>query len=480
MLDQALPLPARLLIGGLWVDADSRQSLSLTDPATEAEIGRVPIATPQDVDAALAAADKVAPVWAATTPIARARILRGAADLIRQRADAIARSMTREQGKILAESRAEVMAAADLFDWCADEGRRSYGRIIASTLPGHRLEVTSEPIGVVAGFTAWNFPSVVPVRKIAAALAAGCPIIIKPSEETPSTICAYAEALLAAGLPEGAISVLYGDPAAISQQLIASPVIRKIAITGSTPVGKLLAQQAAERIIPGTYELGGHSPVIVLPDADLDHAVPIIAASKFRNAGQVCVSPNRFFVHESIKGEFTSRMVAHAENLKLGNGLQDGITMGPLTNERRMVDVDALVQDAIAQGATLETGGARAGNRGWFYQPTVLSNVPDTARIMQVEPFGPVAPIQGYSDLDAALAKANNTAYGLAAYVYGRDAGALAHVRNNLAAGMVGINTAAVAQHEGPFGGIRDSGYGREGGPDVLRPYLTEKLSVIA
>lgn len=469
-----------LLIGGEWITADDRASEPVINPASEEEFCRVPIATKDDIAASLAAAAQGFGVWRATMPIERSRVLRRAAELIRQRSDILASDMTREQGKPLAEARAEILSAADLFEWFAEECRRDYGRIVATQVQHHDVHVVSEPIGPVAAFTAWNFPAVVPGRKIAGALAAGCSLIIKPAEETPLTVVSMAQALLDAGLPPGVMNILYGDPAMISSALVASPVIRKVAITGSTRVGKLLAAQAAEHMKPGTYELGGHSPVIVCEDADAVRAADLVGAAKFRNAGQVCTSPNRIYVHEKAFEAFAGRMIEIAGKLRVGDGADPATTMGALTNKRRLEAVSHLVDDAVAKGARLATGGKRVGNRGYFYAPTVLCDVPDNADVMTVEPFGPIAPLQRFSNLEEAILRANAQPYGLAAYAFSSSPTTLKRVASGLDAGLVGVNTCLVAHHEAPFGGVKQSGYGREGGSEGMAAYRTIKSISVA
>lgn len=464
-----------LLVGEQWITAKDRSSLPVVDPATEEVFCEVPVATPDDIGAALNAASDGFQVWRATLPIERSRILRGAAKLLRQRVEALAIDMTREQGKPLVESRAEILSAADLFEWFSEETKRVYGRIVASQLRGHDVHVVSEPIGPVAAFTAWNFPAVVPGRKIAGALAAGCSIVIKPAEETPLTVVNIAKALLDAGLPAGVLNILYGTPDQISSALVASPIIRKVAITGSTRVGKLLASQAAALMKPGTYELGGHSAVIVCDDADAVKAADTVAAAKFRNAGQVCTSPNRIFIHDRVYDAFSSRLAANAQRLTVGNGLATGTMMGALTNRRRLDAVTELVDDAKTKGANVLAGGRRLGNQGYFYAPTVLGDVPDGADIMAIEPFGPIAPLQRFNDLDEAVERANATPFGLAGYVFSASAERLKDVTSRLEAGMVGANTCSVAHHEAPFGGVKESGYGREGAIEGLAAYCVLK-----
>ena len=465
-----------LVIGDSWIHSDQRTHVPVINPATEETVCHVPVATADDIQLAIATSVQGFETWRKTLPIDRSRVLRSAADRIRERADDIAKLMTLEQGKPLAEARAETLSTADLFEWFSEEARRSYGRIVASQVPGLALNVMAEPIGPVAAFTAWNFPMVVPGRKIAAAIAAGCSIIIKPSEETPLCVVEIARCLRDAGLPNGVLTVLYGDPAQISETLLAAPEIRKVAITGSTRVGKILARLAADTMKPGTYELGGHSPVLVFGDADAEGAAAQLAAAKYRNAGQVCTSPSRFFVHRDIVEPFTESYLAHVDKIVVGDGLQDGVAMGPLSNERQLQHISDLVSDAVTHGAQLAAGGHRIGNTGYFYEPTVLSNVPDTARIMLEEPFGPVTAIQTFDTTDDAIAKANMLDVGLGSYVFSSSPETMIRVAGELQAGMVGVNTCLIAHHEAPFGGVNQSGYGREGGVEGLEAYQIKKL----
>ena len=438
-------------------------------------IGDVPIATRDDLDEALAAADAGFRIWRAVSAYDRAKILRTAGQLIRDRADQIGAIATMEQGKPIGESTAEAYASADIFDWYADEGRRAYGRIVPSKHPGVRHLVTREPIGPVAAFSPWNFPTTIPSRKIAAALAAGCSVVIKPAEETPGSALALARALDDAGLPKGVLNVVFGVPADISTHLIASPVIRKITFTGSTVVGKQLGVLAAQVMKPTTMELGGHAPVIVFADADLDRAVATLAAGKFRNAGQICIAPTRFYVHESIHDAFVEKFATAASRLKVGSGLDRASTMGPLANPRRMTTMHDMIADATASGARVATGGGRQSGTGNFWSPTVLYDVPDAARIMNEEPFGPVAATQRFVRFEEVVAQANRLPYGLAAYAWTQSARTMADIGDALEAGMIGINFVGLTGPETPFGGVKESGHGSEGGIEGLEAYLISK-----
>ncbi len=402
--------------------------------------------------------------------------MRKAADLLRERADTIARIMSQEQGKPLAEARIETLSAADIIDWFAEEGKRAYGRVIPARADGVLQAVIKEPVGPVACFTPWNFPINQAVRKISAALCTGCPVILKGPEDTPASCAELVRAFLDAGIPGDALSLVYGDPATISAYLIPHPVIRKISFTGSTVVGKQLAALAGQHMKRATMELGGHAPAIIFGDADVEKAVSILAPAKFRNAGQVCVSPTRFLVHDSLFDRFVEGFTAVAKGVKVGDGLTEGTTMGPLVHARRLEAVEALSADAEASGATLRTGGKRLGNQGNFFEPTVFTEVPLTARIMNEEPFGPIAAINRFSDDDEALKEANRLPYGLAAYAYTRSAERAAKVTNRVESGMISINHHGLALPETPFGGVKDSGYGSEGGPEALDAYLVTKF----
>ena len=402
--------------------------------------------------------------------------MRKAADNLRADADATATKMTLEQGKPLAEAKMEVLAGADIIDWFAEEGRRAYGRTIPARADGiYQLEI-KQPVGPVAAFTPWNFPINQAVRKISGALATGCTIIIKGPEETPASCAALVDAFVKAGLPPGVINLVFGVPAEISAYLIPHPVIRKISFTGSTAVGKQLAMLAGAHMKRVTMELGGHAPAVVFADADLDAAAKVLSAAKFRNAGQVCVSPTRFMVQKPDYDEFMVNFVNSAKAVKVGDGMEEGVLMGPLAHARRLDAMEALVSDAVAKGAKVETGGRRIGNKGYFFEPTVLSNVPHSARIMNEEPFGPIALVAPFDSFDDAITEANRLSYGLAAYAYTRSAKTAAALGQSIESGMVTINHLGLALPEVPFGGVKDSGYGTEGGADALEAYLVTKF----
>ncbi|MHA3792987.1 NAD-dependent succinate-semialdehyde dehydrogenase [Rhizorhabdus wittichii] len=471
----AYPAP-RLFIDGEWIDAGDRDTLPIANPATGEAIGRLPVATRADLDRALDAARRGFAVWRAKTALERAAILHRAAALLRERADEIGRLSTIEQGKLVGESIAEAQASADIFDWFAEDARRDYGRIVPSKQPSVRHLVVHEPIGPAALFTPWNFPVTIPARKLAAALAAGCSVVIKPAEETPMSCLELARALDDAGLPKGVLNVVFGLPAEISDYLIRSPVIRKVSFTGSTGVGKLLAGIAAEVMKPTTMELGGHAPVIVFDDVDIDIVVRMTAASKFRNAGQICIAPTRFYLHDRIHDAFVARFAEAARALTLGNGLDPGTRMGPLANPRRVVAMEAMIGDAIAGGAALRAGGAKGDLPGGnFWEATVLSDVPDSARIMNEEPFGPVIATQRFETIEDVAERANRLPYGLAAYAFTRSAAQAHRIGEMIEAGMVGVNFPVLTGPETPFGGVKESGHGSDGGIEALRGYQVTK-----
>jgi succinate-semialdehyde dehydrogenase/glutarate-semialdehyde dehydrogenase len=472
----ALGTELRLIIGSEPITADQRRSLPVINPATRDELAHLPIATDEDLQRALASAARGFARWRATSPYDRAIILRKAAQLIRERIEGIARTMTLEQGKPLVESRLELQSSADVIEWTAEEGRRAYGRVVPGRSPSIRQTVLREPVGPVAAFTPWNFPAITPARKLAGALGAGCSIIIKPSEETPATALALVDALLDAGLPPDVVNVVFGDPAHISETLIASPVIRKISFTGSTAVGKHLAGLAAKHGLKrATLELGGHAPVIVSERADLKKAVALSVGSKYRNAGQVCVSPTRFYVQQSVFERFAEEFAGGAAALRVGDGLTETTQMASLANERRLDGITALVDDARARGARVRTGGEVLNAPGFFFAPTVMTDVPADARMLNEEPFGPIAVITPFRELSEAIAQANALPYGLAAYAFTQDVSETIQLSNEIESGMIGINQFGIALTEIPFGGVKESGYGSEGGSEGLDGYLVTK-----
>lgn len=470
----------QLYIDGQWQDAIEGRRLEVFNPATGIVIGHVAHASKADLDRALAAAQKGFGSWRATPAVERNKLMRAAAGLMRQRAEAIAQVLTQEQGKPLAEAKLEALAAADIIEWFADEGLRVYGRVVPGRNLAVRQMVLKDPVGPVAAFTPWNFPINQAVRKVSAALATGCSIIVKAPEETPAAPAALVRAFADAGVPAGVLNLVYGTPAEISSYLIPHPVIRKITFTGSTVVGKQLAALAGQHMKRATMELGGHAPVIVAEDADIDLAIKTSGVAKFRNAGQVCISPTRFLVHESIAREFSAALVRHAEGLQVGNGLEAGMQMGPLANPRRVAAMAEFTRDAEAAGARVAAGGRKMAGAGNFWAPTVLLDVPLQARIFNEEPFGPVAAVRSFEQLDEAIAEANRLPYGLAGYAYTRSLKHAHALAQRLEVGMLWINQAAAPWPEMPFGGMKDSGYGSEGGPEALEAYLnTRAISVM-
>ena len=470
----------QLLIDGQWQDAADGRTLAVVNPATGSEIGRVAHAGIADLDRALAAAQKGFLQWRDVSAAERSKTMRRAAALMRERAAEIAVLLTQEQGKPLAEAKVEAMASADIIEWAAEEGMRVYGRVVPSRNLNVRQLVLKDPVGPVAAFTPWNFPINQAVRKISAALATGCSIIVKAPEETPATPAALAQAFLDAGLPAGVLGLVFGNPAEISGYLIPHPVIRKITFTGSTPVGKQLAALAGQHMKRVTMELGGHAPVIVAEDADVELAVKAAGGAKFRNAGQVCISPTRFLVHESLRNEFAAALAKHAQGLKVGDGSADGTQMGPLANSRRLTAMAEFASDAVQRGASIVTGGERIGSVGNFFAPTVLTDVPLDARVFNEEPFGPMAAIRPFNTLDEAIAEANRLPFGLAGYAYTRSLKNAHLLSQRLEVGMLWINQPAAPWPEMPFGGIKDSGYGSEGGPEALEAYLnTRSISIL-
>ncbi len=461
-----------LLIDGAWTKSASGRSLPVVNPATGEINATVAHAGRADLDRALEAADKGFRVWRRISAYERSKLMRRAADLLRERADAIARLMTLEQGKPLAEAKGETLAGADVIDWFAEEARRAYGRVVPARAEGIYQLVLKEPVGPVAAFTPWNFPINQVVRKLSAALAAGCSIIVKAPEETPASPAELIRCFVDAGVPAGVVNLVYGVPAEISEYLIPHPVIRKISFTGSTVVGKQLAALAGAHMKRATMELGGHAPAIVFDDADIETAVKILAPSKLRNAGQVCISPTRFLVQEPVYDAFVEQFTARIKAAKVGDGLDPATTMGPLANPRRIAAMETLIADAVQHGAQVRTGGNRIGNKGNFFAPTVLTDVPRDARIMNEEPFGPVAVISRFAGFDDAVAEANRLPFGLASYAYTRSARTANAIAASVEAGMMSINHHGLALPEVPFGGVKDSGYGSEGGLEAIEAYL--------
>jgi len=465
-----------LFIDGTWSASRSGKTLEILNPATSEAIGTVAHAGIADLDAALAAAQHGFETWRRVSPYERAKIMRRAAVLMRERVDMIAPLMTMEQGKPLPEAKMEVGAAADVIDWFAGEAPRAYGQVIPSRLEGVYQLAIKEPVGPVAAFTPWNFPINQAVRKMSAALAAGCSMILKGPEETPASCAELIRVYADAGVPNGVINLVFGIPAEISEYLIPHPVIRKISFTGSTVVGKHLAALAGQHMKRATMELGGHAPAIVFDDADIESASKILAAGKFRNAGQVCVSPTRFLVQTKVYEQFVDRFVTAAKALKVGDGMEAGTQMGPLANARRIEAMEGFVSDAVQKGATLRTGGSRIGNKGNFFEPTVLTEVTNEMRVMNEEPFGPLAVISPFDGFDQVVTEANRLPFGLASYAFTRSAKTATAIAHAVETGMMTINHLGLALPEVPFGGVKDSGYGSEGGSEAIESYLVTKF----
>lgn len=477
--DVGYDLP-KLYIDGRWIGSDERNGRPIVNPFDESQLGDLPFATIADLDASIESAVRGFHMWKEVSPKDRGAILKVAAASLRERIPEIARMISLELGKPIVEARMEVHTAADDLEWFAEEGRRAYGRVIPTRLNGSRLIVTKEPVGPVAAFSAWNFPVINATRKLGAALAAGCSCVYKPGEDVPSSALAVVKALVEAGLPRGVVAAVFGNPSEISTHLILSPAIRKISFTGSVAVGKHLMRLAAEGMKRTTMELGGHAPVIVFDDVDVEMVARAAAQRKFRNAGQVCVSPTRFLVHEKVYDRFLDHFVACAETLKIGDPLDEKTQMGPLAHARRVEAIEALVGDAAESGAHLATGGNRIGNRGFLYEPTVLAHVPATARIMNEEPFGPVAIINRFSEVTEAVVEANRLPFGLAAYAFSRRSDVVLSISERLEAGMVGINSFNIAMPDAPFGGVKESGHGLEDGSEGLEACLVSKTTSYA
>ena len=463
-----------LFVDGAWSAGEGRETRSVVNPATGDAIAEVPLATAADLDAALAAAERGFKTWRVTEAGARAAILHKAADLIRARADAIATLLTREQGKPIAEARGEVIGAAQMFDWFAEEALRHYGRVLVRPT-GQRSIVIQQPVGVVVALSPWNFPVYLMAKKLAPALAAGCAVICKPPEETPGCTSAIMHCLEDAGLPKGVAQLVFGVPDTVSRHLIASPVTAKISFTGSVPVGQHLLRLAADGVKRTTMELGGHAPVLIFADCDLEKTLDMVVPQKFRNAGQVCVSPTRFYVEEAIYEAFLAGFAARTAQVPVGDGLDPANRMGPLANVRRPDAIERLVDDAKAKGARTMAGGERMGNQGFFFQPTLLADVSNEADIMSNEPFGPVAVSRSFKDFDDAIEQANRLPYGLAAFAFTENGRRANLLGDAIEAGMVGINSFAIGGVDSPFGGVKLSGFGSEGGREGFEGYTVTK-----
>lgn len=464
----------KLHIDGEWLGAGARRTHQVINPANGATLGELPLVDTADLGRALAAAERGYRLWKRATAEERGRVLKGAAQLIRQRAEHIAHVATLEEGKTLAEARIEAQVAANLFEFYAEECRRTYGRVLVRPT-GTRSVVVQEPVGPVAAFAPWNFPIGNPARKLGAPIAAGCSVILKPAEEAPASAIELLRALLEAGLPAGVAQLVFGVPDEVSRYLLASPVIRKLSFTGSTAVGKHLLVLAAATVKRTTMELGGHAPVIVFDDADLSRAVELLAAAKCRNSGQVCVSPTRFYVQEGIYDRFVTAFTERVRKVSIGDGRLESSHMGPMANPRRPAAMESFIADAVSHGAKVHTGGERYGKEGLFFQPTVISDVPLQARIMNEEPFGPVAVIAPFSSFDQAVEHANRLPYGLAAYAFTESAKRALLIGDAIESGMVAINAMTIAAADAPFGGVKESGFGSEDGPEGLAACLVTK-----
>lgn len=473
------PTQLQMHIDSEWLSVGNRATLPVIDPATEAVIGEVPLATEADLDRALAASERGFQLWRATPASERANVLSQAARLLRDRIDTLAANAVREEGKTLPEAKREVMASAALFDFYAGEAMRLYGRVL--TRPsGQRAMVLQEPVGPVAAFAPWNFPINNPARKLGAPIAAGCSVILKPAEETPASAMGVMQALLDAGLPSGVAQLVFGVPDHVSRHLLASPITRKLSFTGSTTVGKSLARLATDTMKRMTLELGGHAPVIIFDDADLELALDQLAPAKLRNCGQVCICPTRFYIQDGIHDRFIAAMAERLSAVNLGPGMESDSQLGPMANARRPVAIDALVQGAVSDGARLVTGGERLDRPGFFYRPTVLSDVPTHAQIMNEEPFGPVVVAARFTHFDEVVEQANRLPFGLAAYAFTENGRRANRIVDAIESGMVGVNTTAIAAADAPFQGVKESGFGSEDGPEGVAACLTTKTAHFA
>jgi len=467
----------KMFIDGQWCDADSGRTLGVINPATEEIVSDVAYGGRAETQRALEAAHRAMPAWSKATAYDRARVLKRTAELMRERADAIARTLTMEQGKPLAEAKAEVLHSADTFEWFAEEGKRAYGQIIPNSAPGKRHFTIKHPVGVVAAISPWNFPITLQSRKIAPALAAGCTIVSRPASQTPLCLIQVFECMVEAGLPNGVANLVIGPAQEMADEFLENPVCRKISFTGSTEVGKQLMRAAADQVKRLSLELGGHAPFIVFPDADPEVVAKAAVIGKFRNNGQVCISPSRFFVHNDISKKFTEATVEFAKALKLGNGLEPGVEIGPMFEKKALESTQQLIDDAKRTGAKVLTGGKKSDrfDRGYFFEPTVLTGLNAAARIMTDEPFAPVMPLLDFNKLDDVIAAANNTRYGLAAYVFTNDVTAMWKMAEGLEAGIIGMNDPVPATPQCPFGGMKESGLGRELAHEGLEAYLETK-----
>ncbi len=466
-------------IDGKWLESSDKGTYEVINPATEEVIGNASKATPKDVERALKSAEKGLLVWKKTAPWQRSYVLRKIADKMREKQDVLAKWMTLEVGKPFAEAKGEVGGAADIFEWNAEETKRIYGQTVESRFPDTRVHVYYQPVGVVAALSPWNFPLVLSSRKISTALAAGCSVIIKPDVITPGTVMELVDICRECGVPSGVVNLLSGDPPSIASQLIASDIVKKISITGSSRVGKLILKQAADKVQRVTMELSGHSPFIVFDDADIKKAADMAIASKFRNNGQVCISPNRFYIQENKKDEFVNLFVEKAKKLKIGNGMDPDVQLGPITTKKRLNEIEQLVETTKKEGAKVLLGGKRPSgfNKGYYYEPTIFDDVKDDFTIMKIEPFGPLVPMLSFKTFDEVVERANKHELGLASYICTNSMEKAHRASELMETGTVAVNTPVVAIAEAPFGGIKQAGYGREGGSMAIKDYLNVKYT---
>ncbi|HEV8060403.1 MAG TPA: NAD-dependent succinate-semialdehyde dehydrogenase [Gemmataceae bacterium] len=468
----------RMFIDGQWCDAADGRTLGVINPATEAIVHDIAYGSRKETKRALEAAHKAMPAWMKLTVYDRAKVLKKTAELMRERADLIARTLTLEQGKPLAEAKGEVLHSADTFEWFAEEGKRSYGQIIPNSVAGKRHMTLKHPVGVVGAISPWNFPITLQARKIAPALAAGCTIVCKPASQTPLCLVQVFECMIDAGLPPGVANLVTGPAQDIADELLENPICRKISFTGSTEVGKQLMRGAADQVKRISLELGGHAPFIVFPDADPEVVAKAAVIGKFRNNGQVCIAPSRFFIHKDVQKKFTEVAVETAKALKLGNGVDAGVEVGPMFEKKAMEQTQQLVDDARQKGAKILTGGKRSERfaKGYFFEPTVLNGLAADSRMLVEEPFAPVMPLLDFSKIDEVIAAANNTRYGLAAYVFTNDLSVAWKMAEGLEAGIIGVNDPVPATPQCPFGGMKESGLGRELAHEGLDAYLETKF----
>ena len=465
-----------LLINGKWKMGSENKAEPVINPATNEVIGDLPHASKKDLDEALESNLEAFKLWKKESPLNRQKIIENACRNLESKFDQVATNLTIEMGKPLAEAKGELAVGLDVLRWYGEEGKRAYGRIVPSRMSNMSQTVLKEPIGPVIAFVAWNFPVMNVVRKIGGALAAGCTITIKPSEETPGTAIAIGRAFMDAGLPPGVLNIVFGVPSEVSEHLCGSKIPRKLSFTGSIPIGKHLQKLAADNMIRCTMELGGHSPLMVFDDTDIDMAAKISVAGKFRNAGQVCVSPTRFLVQDTVKEQFIRAVINETNKIKVGNGLDDGINMGPLIAERRIDVMKDFVNDAVENGANIEMGGNRMNLEGSFFAPTILTNVSDNTKIMNEEPFGPLLPIDTFNSVDEVIDRANRLDFGLASYAFSNDPKIVSFLKSEIQAGLLAVNSTVVSTPETPFGGIKQSGYGSEGGIEGLDAFLVTRF----